>query len=46
MTAEEVLKKISSKRGFINSKEKREYLMNRLFDVIPHLINGKKGHTD
>jgi len=42
MTAEEVLKKISSKRGFINSKEKREYLMNRLFDIIPHLINGKK----
>lgn len=42
MTAEEVLKKTSSKRGFINSKEKREYLMNRLFDVIPHLVNGKK----
>lgn len=42
MTAEEVLKKFSSKRGFINSKEKREYLMNRIYDVIPHLVKGKR----
>ena len=42
MTAEDVLKKFSSKRGFINSKEKREYLMNRIYDVIPHLVKDKK----
>ncbi|MBS3078956.1 hypothetical protein J4218_02440 [Candidatus Pacearchaeota archaeon] len=42
MTAEDVLKKISSKRGFINSKDKRDYLMNRIYDVIPHLVNGKR----
>lgn len=42
MTSEEVLKKISSKRGFINSKDKRDYLMNRLYDIIPHLVNGKR----
>ena len=42
MTAEDVLKKFSSKRGFINSKEKREYLMNRIYDVIPHLVKDKR----
>ncbi|VVB78664.1 Glutamine--fructose-6-phosphate aminotransferase [isomerizing] [uncultured archaeon] len=42
LTSEDVLKKISSKRGFINSKEKRAYLMNRIYDVVPHLIKDKK----
>jgi amidophosphoribosyltransferase len=42
LASEEVLKKFSSKRGFINSKEKREYLMSRIYDVIPHLVKDKK----
>ena len=38
---EEVLKKTSSKRGFINSPGKRDHLMSRLYDIIPSLISGK-----
>jgi amidophosphoribosyltransferase len=42
LESEEVLKKNSSARGFINSPEKREYHMSRRYDINPSLVSGKR----